>query len=144
MHEYILAARPLNKPISLGPVEPLHYALLLHSPSPSSSMVSFYGEHNKGTVTCCSCLFCSQETKIRVYPSPETARAADASEGVALRQLDVISELGLCFPNTKTSNAMAFLDLQRCASRRTVLLLWQEVTSKARRKFTSVPQGNHC
>jgi hypothetical protein len=31
---------------------------------------------------------------------------------VALRQLEIDPELGLCFPNTKTSNAMAFLNLQ--------------------------------
>jgi hypothetical protein len=30
----------------------------------------------------------------------------------ATRQLKVTSELGLCFPNTKTSNAMAFLNLR--------------------------------
>jgi len=30
---------------------------------------------------------------------------------VALRQLEVDPELKLCFPNTKTSNAMAFLNL---------------------------------
>jgi hypothetical protein len=70
------------------------------------------------------------------------ARAADAAESGALRQLDFISELGLCFPNTKTSNAMAFLNLQRRASRRAVSLLWQELSAKARRKFTFVPQGN--
>jgi hypothetical protein len=85
-----------------------------------------------------------QDTGTRAHPNPEIARAADASDDGALRQLDLIPELGLCFPNTKTSNAMAFLSLQRCASRRTVLLLWQEVSSKARRKSTSVPQGNHC
>ena len=31
---------------------------------------------------------------------------------VALRQLEIDPELGLCFPNTKTSNAMAFLNLR--------------------------------
>jgi hypothetical protein len=39
-------------------------------------------------------------------------KATHASMIGALRQLEVISELGLCFPNTKTSNAMAFLNLQ--------------------------------
>jgi hypothetical protein len=85
-----------------------------------------------------------QDTEVRAYPNPETPRATDASEGVALRQLDLIPELGLCFPNSKTSNAMAFLNLQRRASRRAVSFLWQELSSKARRKFTFVPQGNHC
>ncbi|MGA9586925.1 MAG: hypothetical protein WBQ95_16435 [Terracidiphilus sp.] len=63
---------------------------------------------------------------------------------VALWQLDIIPELGLCFPNNRTSNAMAFLNLQRRAPRRAVYFLWQELTSKARRKFTFVPQGNPC
>jgi hypothetical protein len=85
-----------------------------------------------------------QDTGTRAHPNPEIARAADASVDGALRQLDLIPELGLCFPNTKTSNAMAFLNLQRCASRRTVIFLWQEVSPKARRKLTSVPQGNLC
>ena len=64
-------------------------------------------------MACRSCLFDSAGNgSFGIYLNPETARAADASETVALRQLDVDSELGLCFPNTKTSNAMAFLNLQ--------------------------------
>jgi hypothetical protein len=61
-------------------------------------MVIFHGEHNRETVTRRSCLFDPQDTESRVYPNPETPRATDASGGVALRQLDIIPELGLCFP----------------------------------------------
>jgi len=54
----------------------------------------------------------AQDTEAWIYLNPETPRAADAPEISALWQLDLTSELGMCFPNTKTSNAMAFLNLQ--------------------------------
>jgi hypothetical protein len=53
-----------------------------------------------------------EDAEAQIYLDPEMARAAHASKIVALRQLDVIPELRLCFPNTKTSNAMAFLNLR--------------------------------
>jgi hypothetical protein len=53
-----------------------------------------------------------QNAVAQIYLNPETARAANAPESVAPRQLGIESELWLCFPNTKTSNAMAFLNLQ--------------------------------
>jgi hypothetical protein len=59
-----------------------------------------------------SCLNAVHDPEAWVYSNPETARAAHASMFSAQRQLEVTSELGLCFPNTKTSNAMAFLNLQ--------------------------------
>lgn len=68
------------------------------------------------------------------------ARAAEAPACVALWQLILTFELGLCFPNTKTSNAMAFLNLQTPCSRRGVLQLWQVCTLNARRKLFLVPK----
>jgi hypothetical protein len=57
-------------------------------------------------------LWTSEAAEAPIYLYPETARAAHASMTVALKQLDVIPELRLCFSNTKTSNAMAFLNLR--------------------------------
>jgi hypothetical protein len=64
------------------------------------------------------------DTEARIYLNPEMARAADAPETDALWQLDLIPELGMCFPNTKTSNAMAFLNLRTaCLPARRVLFM---------------------
>jgi hypothetical protein len=66
-----------------------------------------------GKDLCSSLLSCEplEDAEAPIYLNPETARAAHASQMVALRQLEIEPELGLCFPNTKTSNAMAFLNL---------------------------------
>ncbi len=71
---------------------------------------------------------------------PKDAASRRRARMLALWQLVIISELGLCFPNTKTSNAMAFLNLQTTCSRRVVLQLWQVCSLNARRNFYLVPK----
>jgi hypothetical protein len=81
--------------------------------------------------------FVPQDPQARAYSDPETTKAAHASLIGAPGQLEVISRLGLCFPNTKTSNAMAFLNLQTAClpARRAPFMAGSFVKSKEKMYF---------
>jgi hypothetical protein len=79
----------------------------------------------------------SQDPEAWAYTNPETMKAAHATMTGALRQLEVFSELGLCFPNTKTSNAMAFLNLRTAClpARRAPFMAGSDFKSKEKIYF---------
>jgi hypothetical protein len=73
---------------------------------------------------------------------PKDAASRRRARMLALWQLVIISELGLCFPNTKTSNAMAFLNLQTTClpARRAPVMAGMFL--KCKEKFLFGAQGN--
>src|SRR3569833_471118 len=95
MNEHVFTAGTLNESVSLGPVEPLNYALLLHSPSPSCC-----GQHVGETSRLCSRLLMRRICQRQVNPAQKRREppARLIASAVAAR---FIAELGLCFPNTK-------------------------------------------
>jgi hypothetical protein len=99
MNKDILSAGSLNEPVTFGSIEPLHYPLLLHAPSPSYFWLAQRGRSGRLPI-------CERMGFAVSLSGPEMPRATRALVDLALWQLEFTPEPGLCFPDTKTSNAV--------------------------------------
>src|SRR6266536_5347923 len=99
MNENILSAGSLDEPVTFSSIEPLHYTLLLHSPSPS-----YFGWHNGEDSVACP--FVNARVTRRSLSRTRNAASHQSARRPCAVAARIHAKTGLCFPDTKTSNAV--------------------------------------